>query len=382
VAAQTVIQYRKTDGANSEGDMPGSSLKAPVRNFSDWTGYYPINAPQYELGKTDCSTLRNLNRWQPLYIPRPKYQRLKQQFLAAHAGYIKPFAVEQFEFVGDYSGPGLLGTTSDAVARRQAAEVLHYSATLSDERKVIAEFWADGPNSALPPGHWNLMALEVIKNEALSLADAVKLTFLQANAVFDAGIISWGFKRIWDNSRPITLIQCLYQNNAVKSWQGPYKGVGVIRGGNWQPYQNPYFVTPAFSEYISGHSTFSGAAAKVFQNFFGDDTFRGDSFVIRAGKSLFEPRIDAGQPGYVAGVTDVPNQGPETVGYSPAKDVTLSWKTWTEAAQQAGLSRLYGGIHFKNGNEHGLDVGARVGEKVWARASDLWNGKKSAQTVV
>ena len=110
-------------------------------------------------------------------------------------------------------------------------------------------------------------------------------------------------------------------------------------GSKWQPYQATTFVTPPFAEYLSGHSSFSAASAEVISSFLGTDTY-GDSVTIAAGTSLFEPKIsDPSSPKYVAGVTDVPNTGPFSVGYSPANNVTLSWATFSAAADEAGISR-------------------------------------------
>jgi len=244
---------------------------------------------------------------------------------------------------------------------------------LDDTTKTIAEFWADGPASTLPPGHWHHVCLEAIYRENLDLEQSIKLLFMQANAVFDAGIACWDTKRYYDSVRPITAIQCLFGNTTVKSWKGPYQGVGLISGALWQPYQNVYFVTPAFASYVSGHSTFSTASAYILRSFFGDDTYRGDSYTVPAGSSLFEPKITSG-PDWIPGVTDVPNSGPETVGYTPATDIYLSWSTWTEAAEQAGVSRLMGGIHTDADNVDGLTMGTSVGKLVYQKAQDLFNG--------
>jgi hypothetical protein len=380
IACGTVLSYRKSDGANSEADEPSSLPGATA--YSDYTGYYPVNPPQETPGITDCSKIRSLNRWQPLLVPQKTGPALAQKFAAPQMQFVEPFAVKPYDFIEQFSGPQKLYTNTESADKDEAAEVLGYSSRLDDELKVIAEFWADGPNSTAPPGHWHEIVLETIVNEKLSLEQAIKLLFLQANAVFDAGILAWTYKTVWDSVRPITLIQCLYQNQTVMAWKAPYQGVGRIPGGNWQPYQNINFITPPFSEYLSGHSTFSSASATILRKFFGDDKFRANSFYVNEGQSLFEPKIERGSPGYIAGVTDVPNKGPESVGYAPAKEMTLSWSTWTEAAQQAGISRLYGGIHFQSANRDGLKLGTMVAEKVWVTANRFFNGRGKRQVRV
>jgi hypothetical protein len=113
-------------------------------------------------------------------------------------------------------------------------------------------------------------------------------------------------------------------------------------------------VTPPFPEYVSGHSTFSSAAAAILAKFTGSDSF-GASVTIEAGTSLFEPRTDT------------------QVG-TPASDILLSWPTLTAAAKDAGLSRRLGGIHFQDGDEHGYNLGQRVGGNVLAQTMGYING--------
>ncbi|NER25709.1 MAG: hypothetical protein F6J96_34455 [Symploca sp. SIO1C2] len=134
-------------------------------------------------------------------------------------------------------------------------------------------------------------------------------------------------------------------------------------------YQNLNFITPPFAEYVSGHSTFSFASAVVLRNFFGSDEY-GGSVTIAEGESAFEPRIDdPTDPNYAIG--SIPNSGPRSVGYVPATDITLSWETFSDAASEAGRSRLYGGIHIELGNTGGAQLGTLVGEVVWKKYQSL-----------
>ena len=156
--------------------------------------------------------------------------------------------------------------------------------------------------------------------------DDVKLFFTLGNALLDASIAAWYWKFKWDYVRPITGIRELYRGRQVLSWLGPYKGYGLVDGERWIPYQELRVVTPPFPEYVSGHSTFSAAGAKVITTFLGSDSF-GASVTVPAGTSRIEPRT------------------PEHPG-TPAKDVTLYWPTFSAAANEAGMSRRYGGIHY------------------------------------
>ena len=127
-------------------------------------------------------------------------------------------------------------------------------------------------------------------------------------------------------------------------------GVGWIRAVEWVPYQKASFVTPAFAGYVSGHSTFSRAAAEVLAAMTGSDYFPGglSTWTIPAGSLKFE-------------------RGPE-------QDVVLQWATYYDAADQAGLSRLYGGIHISADDLRGRIMGAVCGRDAWALAQRYWEG--------
>jgi hypothetical protein len=108
-------------------------------------------------------------------------------------------------------------------------------------------------------------------------------------------------------------------------------------------------VTPPFPEYISGHSTFSAAGAEILKSFTGSDQF-GASFTQPAGTSRVEP------------------------GLVPKNDVALKWETFTQAADEAGISRRYGGIHFENGDLNGRAAGRLVGAQAWRKAQTYFDG--------
>jgi hypothetical protein len=233
---------------------------------------------------------------------------------------------------------------------RQALEVLYVSATLGDREKMISEYWADGPASETPPGHWCLLAQFVSRRDGHSLDDDVKMYFALANGLLDSSIAVWECKRVYDSVRPITAIRYLFKGRRVKAWGGPFRGAHYIFGEDWQPYQQASFITPPFGEYVSGHSAFSVASAEILKSFTGSDDF-GASVSLPAGSSRIEP------------------------GVTPAFDVTLDWETFTVAAEEASLSRLYGGIHFTDGNAYGRIMGRKIGAEVWKRAQAYFHGQ-------
>jgi hypothetical protein len=224
--------------------------------------------------------------------------------------------------------------------------VLADSGGLTDEHKAIAEYWADGPGTETPCGHWCLLARQVSGRDGHGLDGDVKLLFALAGALLDASIACWDAKRTYDSVRPVTAVHFLFAGQEVSAWAGPGQGTRRIPGERWQPY----LATPPFAEHVSGHSTFSAAAATVLARFTGSDRF-GARVTVPAGSS----RIEAG---------------------TPAADVVLSWPTFSAAAEQAGRSRRYGGIHFRDGDLSGRALGTAVGVEAWEAASLLFAGRR------
>lgn len=343
VACRAVLDYRHRDGANQLGDQPGGTPGVP---YSDYTGYVPANAPMDTRAPFDPSTVRDPNRWQPLSYANAAGVVVTPDFLGPFWGRVAPFALTSGDQFRPSTGPARFGSP-EFVAQAQA--VLDASARLTDREKAAAEYWADGPRSETPPGHWNLFAQVVSRRDRLGLNEDVKLFFALNNAIFDGGISCWDTKAAFDSVRPITAVRLLFQGQQVKAWGGPYQGTRLIDGGQWSPYQPSWFPSPPFGEYGSGHSTFSAAAAEILRSFTGSDRF-GHSVTFPAGSSSVEP------------------------GAVPAADTTLSWPTFSDAADQAGLSRRYGGIHFEQGDLDARASGRRVAAQAWARVRTYFDG--------
>jgi hypothetical protein len=329
--ARAVIDFRHDDASNQ------------LNGYADTTGYAPVNDP-IDLRPDrafDPSTVHDPNRWQPLRYIDAAGNDVTPKFIAPHWQNVIPFATPP---PASDSGPAKYGTP-EYLTQTQA--LVDISATLTDEQKVIAEYWADGPRSELPPGHWNLFAQFVARRDRHGAEEHgvdldAKLFFALTNAIFDAGICAWNNKRIWDSVRPITAIRYVFRGQTIRSWNG------TIDGADWFPYQPTTFPTPPFAEYSSGHSNFSAAGAEILRLFTGSDRF-GASVTIPAGSSRTE-----------AGV--------------PADDVTLSWATFKDAADEAGISRRYGGIHFLQGDVDARATGRQAAHDAWAKAQTYFNG--------
>ena len=336
LSGMLVLECRLGDASNQKGTLHHGA-------YNDFTGYCPINPPVPQ-------PLKYEDRWQPQLR-----NHKAQEFLTAHWGLVKPFALT---WSGQYR-PSAPISCNKSEFKKQADEVLNYSTHLTDEQKIIAEFWAgmhedkfvdavkdDRGRHATPPEQCCRQARYLSRRDGHKNAYDIKMFFLLANALLDAGIAAWDCKIHYDYVRPVSAIQNIYRGKSVEAWGGPCEGTKKIEGENWLPY----IPSPPFAEYVSGHSTFSAAAEEVLSSFCQSDKY-GESVVIPKGGSRIEP------------------------GCTPAEDLTLDWKLLKTAADQAGISRLYGGIHFTDGDQEGRTLGTKVGCAVWEKAVDYFNGE-------
>ncbi|HEY2658056.1 MAG TPA: hypothetical protein VGI55_19905 [Solirubrobacteraceae bacterium] len=347
-AAAAVLEFRHQDGANELGDAPGGIPGVP---YSDYTGYVPVNDPMDLRGAFDPATVHDPNAWQPLRYVNGAGALVTPTYVGPQWGHVIGFALDPASDPISAPGPARHGS---AEYSEQALGLLNLSAALNDEDKMIAEVWALGPHTVQPPGQWAAIAEFVARRDrhgdtASGMERDVKLFFAIANAMLDASCGAWSNKRAFDSVRPITAIRYLFRGQPLQAWAGPGLGTRTIDGASWLPYQQPTFPTPPFPEYLSGHSTFSAAGAAILKYFTGSDSY-GDSVTLPAGSSLVEP------------------------GLVPADDLTLSWATFSDAADQAGLSRRYGGIHFERGDLDGRAIGRAAAAAVWEKANLLWRG--------
>ena len=270
-----------------------------------------------------------------------------------------------------------------------------------DYARVLAEFWADGPDSETPPGHWFTILNGVMDHPAfeaqwmgegptLDLFDwEVCAYFTLGGAMHDAAIAAWSHKGWYDYIRPVSAIRWMQGRGQctdpslpnydvtglplvdgfcemvqpgdsdfpsasdvdklkVRAWKGPEyidnpdsdeAGVDWILVENWWPYQRPSFVTPPFAGYVSGHSTFSRAAAEILTAITGDEYFPGGMGEFTAPAHEFLVFEDG-----------------------PSQDIVLQWATYRDASDQCSLSRIWGGIHPPCDDLPGRRIGIDVAE--------------------
>jgi uncharacterized protein DUF6851/vanadium-dependent haloperoxidase-like protein len=343
LCAQAVLSARRHDGANQ------------AHGYVDTTGY-PAAFGDYPAAPQPVNTpdaINDPNHWQPLRVADGQSGFVVQSYTGPHWGLVTPFALTSGAQFRLAAGPATTPVGARTVAEpryvAQAQQILAYSVGLTDEQKVIAEYWKDGPHSEQPPGHWCLFAQFVSARDQHGLDDDVFLFFALTNALMDAGIAAWDTKRFYCSVRPITAIHYLYASHQVMAWAGSCLGTRPIPGRSWMPYQPVTIITPPFPEYVSGHSAFSAAGAEILKQFTGSDVF-GYAVTIPAGSSAVEP------------------------GCTPSAPVRLSWAAFSQAADEAGLSRRYGGIHFEQGDLDGRRLGRQVGMQAWTKAQAYLTG--------
>lgn len=484
--ANAVLSRGLTDSSNESAlyvDTTGYSPVNDVLTFYEFPG-----TVDYDFGMglppSYTETVSDINRWQPLAFQDATTQNgqvasNEQIFISPHWGEVRSFALSGSVTNGlwadyDPGPPPYLGGEGDAQMRTNVNQIIEFSSKLDpdsgvmidispksvgnntlgqndglghalnpvtssvyednlvkegDYGRVIAEFWADGPNSETPPGHWNTLANEAFEHVDFErriggvgpvlneLEWDVKLYLALNGALHDTSVVVWGVKSHYDYVRPISLIRYMgetgfgvfqtenirgqssdnslvsYHPNGltleadvvevvtaatrepggrheglrlnevvIKAWDhrnvdlengispGEVGGVAWMQAGLWRPYQLNTFVTPAFAGYVSGHSAYSRAAAEVLTDFTGSEYFPGGlgSHTFPMGELEFED--------------------------GPTEDIQLQWATYYDAADQAGLSRLYGGIHVAADDGPGRIIGSKIGKDAASKASTYFDG--------
>lgn len=312
----------------------------------------------------------------------------------------------------NYTDGGDMGegrTLNPKTGQPYAPNIVHRG----DYARVLAEFWADGPNSETPPGHWFTILNYVAdhpqfekryegQGEILSdLEWDIRSYFSLAGAMHDAAITAWSNKGWYDSPRPISVLRWMCGKgqssdpqlpsfhpagtplipgyvelvlpgdplagannehlNKIKlyTWRGhayipdptvDMAGAGWILAENWWPYQRSSFVTPPFAGYVSGHSTYSRTAAEVMTMLTGDNFFPGGMCEFHATQNQYL----------------VFEEG-------PSEDITLQWATYQDASDQCSLSRIYGGIHPPQDDLPGRNMGMFLGPNAFNHAKSIIN---------
>jgi hypothetical protein len=242
----------------------------------------------------------------------------------------------------DIKGSISLLTGSDRDAEIDV--VMDITAHLTDEEKVIAEFWAGSARGIMPPPLMSIWLWKEYMRSTVASCGTIMYSLLDlAIHMFEGGRITWALKGQFMQDRPIQEIRRRYAGMQIASWNG------TVDGSQWTPYQSANFITPPFPDFPSGHSHFTKAFALTMTKWFGANITK-HSLTYDL-ETLFCPSISSNETAlygdFVIGAgTSLVEPGPTSV--VPVAPVVLSFSTWDEMANQAGMSRLYGGIHTAN----------------------------------
>jgi hypothetical protein len=444
--AKAIIDAHVNDGSNE------------ANNYKDTTGWKSVNAP-LSVESPSRTPATDIDQFQPLDLAVAATQNGIPQapgvqgYIGAQWRDVTPFAMTRSMPGALYVDPGAPPRLTPATMR-WAVDIIRKSSKLTpdtalrdfspgaygnnplgtndgtghpmnpltgqpyapvrvpegDYFRVLAEFWADGPKSETPPGHWNVLANQASDHPRFSrrwkgqgpelskLEWDVRLYLALNGAVHDAAIAAWEVKRAFTCSRPITLVRSAAARGqssnpagpsyhpdglplepglievitdessrpgerhahlrgfigdlAINVWRGEpgdfrrqLSGIGWVRAIEWVPYQKRNFVTPAFPGFVSGHSTFSRSAAEVLTSATGT------------------PYVPGG-----LGEALIPKDTQLTFEVGPSVAFPLQWATWYDAADQAGQSRLWGGIHIEPDDFIGRRMGAQIGVAAFRKA--------------
>jgi hypothetical protein len=322
-AGLAVVAARERDGMNQLGDERGRISNRAA--YADYLGYRPVNTA-YEL--------RDPSRWQPLVVTDGSGVFRVQQFVTPQLRVTRPYSYDdpnRFRVRPPWKSM-LRGRNSRAAYREQADEVLASSAALDDAQKMTVELFDNKINGL------GFSALFASQSHGLSLDEFVQYDFLTNVAAFDTAIAVWNEKHHYDAVRPISAIRHIYGNRPVRAWGGPCRGtIDELPASQW----TSYIQTADHPEYPSGSASFCAAHAQASRRYLGSDSL-GWTVSMPKGSSRIEP------------------------GITPARDITLGWRTWSAFERDCGYSRLWGGVHFRSAIDAGSKLGHRIGDVAYA----------------
>jgi hypothetical protein len=391
--------------------------------------YHDPGPPTY-LDTTDASGLESFYKWNFILVSiwqshldpnDPTMVDISPASMGNLPGYPDPQDRDAFRDFYDLFGGGIPSpghALNPATGQPYEPQIVKRG----DYARIVAEYWADGPASVTPPGHWFKIMHDAMdhpqferrwlgEGDVLSDLDYdVKAHFVMGGAMHDAAMTAWSIKGWYDYVRPVSAIRYMSErgqcsdpqlpnfhpaglpiipgyveqvqvgdplagsNNEhvgkmkLYTWKGPeyidnaeedFAGVDWILAERWWPYQRPWFVTPPFAGYISGHSTYSSTAAQVMELITGDLFFPGGMRVIQCPQNDFL-EFEVG----------------------PSEDVTLQWATYRDASDQCSLSRIWGGIHPPMDDIAGRHIGIVVGSDAVQLGNALVSSDRPVVTAI
>lgn len=331
-AGESVWNGRLHDGMNHAGTLGGH--QSMPRPFADYTGYAPVNTPY---------AVNDPSRWQPGVerVGTGKYRA--QMFVTPQYGRVAPYT-DLWSLELPLPAPTKSNVHNLDAYRAQAQDVLDKSAAMTDEQKMLAEFY-ENKLFSLP-----VSAVVASMKQGMNLMEFVHMFFAQEVAIFDAGIWIWAKKREFDAVRPFTAIPYVFGTDPVTAWGGPGKGTVELPATNW----TSYLPVADHPEYPSASACLCRAHATVLQHVTGTNEL-GWEVPFAAGSSFVEP------------------------GITPAADFAFTFDTWDEFAEVCGLTRLWSGVHFEDSVNNIKEPCTTIGQAAAAYVAGLVAGGADAE---
>ncbi len=467
--AKAILEFGLTDGSNE------------AENYKDAT-YSPVNKPLIVkqagidlVDTSDSSYKLDPNHWQPLALDEIVSQNgiplpgNIQTSIGSQWGDVKPFAMTKASASDLYLDPGpqpLLGGLGDEVFKSQVLEVIELSSLLTpddstqidispasqggsqlgtndgkgyalnpvtglpytpqlvkrgDFGRVLAEWWADGPTSETPPGHWNSIANTVADSPDLKKRVAgigpelndldwdVKTYFALNGATHDAAIAAWGAKRKYDGVRPITMVRYMakmgqssdpllpsYNVNGLPLKSGLVELITMESSAPGQ--RHAHLITTEAGGHVGDIAVLAwpGSPADTKTQYSGVHWVLGTAWIPYQRATFVTPAF----PGYISGHSTFSRSAAEVLAaitgsnyfpgglyeykipqntyliheHGPSGEVTMQWASYFDASDQSGRSRLWGGIHVEADDFAGRKVGSQVGIAAFNKALSYFEG--------
>lgn len=344
------FSQRNTDGSPAAA-VPPTSAQLP-----NGTTYLEVTETQ---DFNNGTRQPHSEKWTPLKISGSAKNQLTQGWGDVLSSCL---TAEQQESIQSDARATFPGQNTDA-RLGELTTLVSLTNELTDEQKIIAEFWAGGPNTVSPPGMFVQFWKVFVANQNLTDTRVLFSGLTLSIHLFEASRITWALKKEFMEARPIQEIRRLFAQQTLKAQDG-----SDISGASWMPQQMPNFVTPPFPDFPSGHSTFSRAFANVLNLYFSETTPK--QSISLSDLNVIAPIFQAVSLPFSFQSIPVQSKSSEIQpGVVPSENLTFGWNTWSEMAESAGISRQQGGIHCISAHTGGK----AVADGMFSKIQDSWN---------
>jgi membrane-associated phospholipid phosphatase len=397
---QTYFSARHNDGwLNSFTFNQSYNNNANLYSFIDGNN---TSSPQ------DLNNLPNPDKWTPVKVTLPGGQSFTKSYVTpewgtANSGILDDSSRAAIQADAQQLFPDPV--SQPARWRQEIQNGIDAQANVGDEEKIISEYWLQCPGATLnsvgtflygtpsPSGVWIAFADIYLRSNNKTIEDEIRYYFMISSGIFEASLNAWKLKRANLQARPIQKIrQALYNpsqsvNTPIHQDWNPATPVinGVAQnnsGAYWLPYQTLDTVSPPFPDFVSGHSTFGAAAAKLMCYLTGTDQVVLQNPVTNLLIFKYTSQLFYNNSGWKnASINNIfiypgcsavqPSPGFNGALHVPLSGIRLNWPTWSQMANSNGESRIYGGVHWESSNQGGLLVGNAIADELWTLYRNL-----------